>query len=93
MAASRASFPAPTDAHIFDMNPSAYAVVRTARTETEAERVVEALLSAFHPADLDPSAHYSFSEEEDPFRIEVPAGEATAAREFLKSYSDPENEA
>ena len=76
------------------MNNSAYTVVRTARTEMEADRIVEALLSAgFHPADLDPSAHYSFAEEEAAFRIEVPAGEADAAREFLKSYSDPESEA
>jgi hypothetical protein len=64
-----------------------------ARTEMEADRVVDALLSAgFHPADLDASAHFEFAGEEASFRIEVPAGEANAASEFLKSYIDPESE-
>jgi hypothetical protein len=76
------------------MNGSAFTVVRTARSEAEAERVVEALLSAgFHPADLDASSHYSFAEEEAAFPVEVPAGEADAARAFLKTHVDPESEA
>jgi hypothetical protein len=75
------------------MDTPAYTVVRTARTEMEADRVVAALMSAgFHPADLEASSHFEFAGEEAAFRIEVPAGEANAASEFLKTYIDPESE-
>ena len=75
------------------MNSYAYVVVRTARTEAEASRVIEALLSAgFQPADLDPNSRHSASDEEAAYQIEVPTGEAAAAKEFLMSYRDPESE-
>ncbi len=39
-----------------------------------------------HPVDINTSSHFSLAGADIEFRIEVPAGEADAARALLKGY-------
>jgi hypothetical protein len=69
------------------MNAPAFSVVRTVRTQAEAEMLISFLRSAgLHPLDLDTSSHFSLAGADISFHIEVPTTELEPARELLKSH-------
>jgi hypothetical protein len=71
------------------MNPSAFSVVRTARTAAEADVLIAALRGAgLHPLDLDTSPHFSLAGTDVEFQIKLPSDEVNAARELLSFRDD-----
>ena len=71
------------------MNTPTFSVVRTARTAIEAEVLISVLRGAgLHPQDLETAGHFSLAGADVSFHIELPTGELSAARDFLKSHDD-----
>jgi hypothetical protein len=71
------------------MNPPAFSVVRTVRTEVEADMLITFLRSeGLHPTDINTSAHFALAGAEVEFPIQVPTDELRAARKLLKEHAN-----
>jgi hypothetical protein len=71
------------------MNTSAFSIVRSARTEVEANMLIAFMRSAgLHPLDLNTSSNFSLAGADIEFEIVVPTEELNEARELLKSQDD-----
>jgi hypothetical protein len=67
-----------------------FSVVRTARTATEANLIIAVLRShGLHPLDLRSSSHFTLDGSDTTYKVEVPAAEAKAAKEFLEALDKP----
>jgi len=72
------------------MNTSAFTIVRTARTEIEADLIIAILRSnGLHPLDLRTASNFSFGGADISYKVEVPTAEAKEAKEFLQALDNP----
>jgi hypothetical protein len=72
------------------MNLPAFAIVRTARTQVEADLLISVLRHAgLHPLDLDTFGHFSLAGADVDYAVRVPTGELAQARDALLHHETP----
>ena len=69
------------------MSTPAFGIVRTARTQAEADLLISVLQAAgLHPLELDTFGHFSLAGADVDFSIRVPTSELARAREVLSEH-------